>query len=153
MIRDCMKRKVISIHASASIRDAASVMVQYHIGTLPVVDADGVLIGVVGLTNLLSLELPAFLDLIADLDFISDFGAVETTRPSAAEIDRPVTTLMQPARCVEEDSGRLLAYALMIRHNLSDLPVVNNGRLVGIVSRVDIGTDILAAWKDIEAPP
>lgn len=154
MISHCMKRNVVSIRTTATIREAAKLMVECHIGLLPVVDAGNVLIGVLGLSDLLSLEMPAFFDLIGDLDFISDFGAVETTRPTVAEIDQPVTALMQSARYVDEDSGKLLAYALMIRHNLSDLPVVTNDRrLVGIVSRVDIGTAILSAWKEIEANP
>jgi CBS domain-containing protein len=38
----------------------------------------------------------------------------------------------------------------MVKHNLHDLPVVSeDGILVGIASRVDIGAAILAAWKTI----
>jgi CBS domain-containing protein len=150
MIKNCMKRVVVSIPESATIREAALRMAKHHIGLLPVVDVTGRLIGVIGLPELLSLELPAFFDLIADLDFVSDFGAVESSHPSAEEIDQPVTTLMQPAQSVEEDSGSLRAYGLMLKHNLSDLPVVSDeGMLVGVVSRVDIGAAILATWQEI----
>jgi len=153
MIKNCMKRSVVSISENATIRDAAICMSKHHIGLLPVVDVTGRLIGVIGLPELLSLELPAFFDLIADLDFVSDFGAVESSHPSAEEIDRSVTTLMQPAQSVDEDSGMLRAYGLMLKHNLSDLPVVSvDGHLVGVVSRVDIGTAILATWQDIGTP-
>jgi CBS domain-containing protein len=55
---------------------------------------------------------------------------------------------MRPATTVEEDCGLLRAYALMIQHEMHDLPVVrDDGTLVGIASRVDIGTAILAGWK------
>jgi CBS domain-containing protein len=48
---------------------------------------------------------------------------------------------------VEETGGLLHAYAIMVKHDLSDLPVVNSkGELTGIVSRVDIGTAVLSVW-------
>jgi CBS domain-containing protein len=152
MIKNCMKRNVISIPETATILEAATRMTERHIGQLPVVDHKGKLIGVISLPELLSLEMPAFFNLISDLDFVGDFGAVETTRPTPEEVDQPVTTLMQPARSVVEDSGLLHAYGLMLKHNLSDLPVVSEGgQLVGVVSRVDIGTAILTTWKNIGA--
>ena len=49
-----------------------------HIGLLPVVDDQGRPLGVVRLADLLSLELPDFLNLLPDVDFVHDFGAVET---------------------------------------------------------------------------
>ena len=153
MIKNCMKRNVFSIPANATIRQAAALIVERHIGLLPVVDKQGKPIGVVRLGDLLSLELPDFFNLLPDLDFVHDFGAVETTRPSARELDRPVTTLMQPITFVEETCGLLRAYALMTKHNLHDLPVVAEDQtLVGIASRVDIGVAILSAWKRVESP-
>jgi CBS domain-containing protein len=146
-----MKRNVISIHASASVRAAAAVFVEKHIGLLPVLDDENRPIGVVGLKDMLALELPDFVNFIADLDFVHDFGAVETTRPSAEVLDRPVATLIKPVIPVEETAGLLRAYALMLQHDLHDIPVVSReGKLVGIASRVDIGTAILSSWKDVE---
>jgi CBS domain-containing protein len=150
-IRDCMKRNVISISASATIRQAAALVVERHIGLLPVVDQLGKPIGVVRLRDLLSLELPDFFNLLPDLDFVHDFGAVETTRPAPEELDRLITTIAQPGLFVEETSGLLRAYALMMKHNLHDLPVVSDGGvLVGIASRVDIGAAILSSWKTVK---
>ena len=150
-IRVCMKRNVFSISATATIRQAAEMMAERHVGLLPVLDRAGKPVGVVRLADLLSLELPDFFNLLPDLDFVHDFGAVEATRPNAAELDRPVTILMQQVTFVEESCGLLRAYALMLKHKLHDLPVVSaDGSLVGIASRVDIGTAILSNWKNIE---
>jgi CBS domain-containing protein len=85
------------------------------------------------------------------MDFVHDFGAVETTHPSAKALDKSVKTLMEPAITVEEDSGLLRAYALMMQHNLHDILVVSKeGKLMGIASRVDIGIAILSAWEKVE---
>jgi CBS domain-containing protein len=151
MINNCMKRNVFSIPSTATIRQAAALVVDRHIGLVPVVDPHGKLIGIVRLSDLLSLELPDFFNLLPDLDFVHDFGAVETTRPMPEEIDRPVTTIMQPAVSVVETCGLLRAYALMLKHNLHDLPIVSEENvLVGIASRVDIGAAVLTAWESIE---
>jgi predicted transcriptional regulator len=146
-----MKKNVVSIHATAKIRDAAQVFVKQHIGMLPVVDKKNKPVGVVGLQDMLALELPDFVKLIADLDFVQDFGAVETTRPSASALSRSVKELMRPPISVPENCGLLLAYSLMLQHNLHDILVVSpEGALVGIASRVDIGRAILSTWSKID---
>ena len=150
-VKECMKHKVFSIPATETIRKAAAVFVAYHIGLLPVVDEQGRLVGVVSLSDLLKLELPDFINLVPDVDFVHDFGAVETTRPSAEELGQPVTALMREAISVIEDCGLLRAYALMLAHEVHDLPVVSTeGKLVGIVSRADIASKILSAWQTVE---
>jgi CBS domain-containing protein len=150
-VKTYMKRNVFSIPTTATVREAAMVFVKHHIGLLPVVDDDEKPIGVVGLRDLLTLELPDFVSFVADLDFVHDFGAVETTRPSAGKLKKSIKTLMNPAITVHEDSGLLRAYALMMQHNLHDILVVSeDGRLVGIASRVDIGVAILSTWSKLE---
>jgi CBS domain-containing protein len=147
-----MKRNVVSIPDTCTIREAAAVFVKAHVGLLPVIDQNNKLIGVVGLRDLLSLELPDFISFIEDLDFVHDFGAVETTRPPAERLDKSIQTLMKPAITVPEDSGLLRAYALLLQHNLHDMPVVSeDGKLVGMASRVDIGTAIVSAWSKVES--
>jgi CBS domain-containing protein len=146
-IKDCMKSNVFFILSTASISDAASTFVEHHVGLLPVVDDQGRPIGMLRLSGLLSLELPDFVNLIDNVKFVHDFGAVETTRPTHKSLTRPASTLMEPVITVTEDSGLLRAYSLMLQHNLMDMPVVDSkGGLVGIVSRVDIGTAILSLW-------
>lgn len=150
-IRKYMKRNVVSIPETSTIREAASVFVKHHIGLLPIVDKENKLVGVVGLRDLLALELPDFVSFVADVDFVHDFGAVEDTRPPAEVLDNPVATLMIPAISVPEDSGLLRTYALMLQHGLHDMPVVSaDGKLAGVASRVDIGTAILSAWAQVD---
>lgn len=150
-ITDCMKHDVVSITASASIGQAASRFAARHIGTLPVVDASGRLVGTLQLRDLLALVLPDFLKLIEDFDFVHDFGAVEARQPSPEMLARPVTDVMQPPVSVEATCGLLRAFAVMREHDLHDLSVVDtSGRLVGIASRVDIGAALLASWRSSE---
>jgi CBS domain-containing protein len=146
-----MKRNVVSIPETITIREAAAVFVKKHVGLLPIVDRNSKIVGVVGLRDLLALELPDFVSFIEDLDFIHDFGAVETTHPPADVLDSSIQNLMKPPITVAEDSGLLRAYALMLQHELHDIPVVSEaGKLVGMASRVDIGTAIISAWSELD---
>src|SRR4030042_3648050 len=111
-----MKRNVIAIPAQAAIRDAAQVFGKQHVGRLPVIDKDGRPVGVVSLQDMLTPGLPDFVNFVADVDFVHDFGAVETTRPSAAALARSIKKLMKPPFTVPQDCGLLRAYALMIQH-------------------------------------
>lgn len=151
IISNHMKRNVVSILETSTIREAAAVLVKHHIGLLPIVDHDNRLVGEVGLRDLLALELPDFINFVADVDFVHDFGAVETTLPSEEKLESKITTLMKSAISVTEDSGLMRTYALMLQHNLHDMPVVSmDGKLVGVASRVDIGTAILAEWGKVD---
>ena len=150
-ISECMKRNIVSIPETSTVREVAAVFVKEQVSLLAIVDANNKLVGVAGLRDLLSLVLPDFVNFVADLDFVHDFGAVETIRPSAQVLDASIKTLMKLPISVDEDSGLLRTYALMLQHNVHDLPVVSKDRqLIGMVSRVDIGTMILSAWAKAE---
>ena len=147
-IKDCMKLNVVSISDSATIGDAAGRLASRHIGMLPVVDSAGRLVGPLQLRDLLAPVMPDFVRLIEDFDFVHDFGVLESRQPSPEAMARSVREVMQPPLAVDENCGLLRAFALLRQHDLHDLPVVAHGdRLVGIASRVDIGTALLAGWR------
>jgi CBS domain-containing protein len=146
-----MKRDPVSIRDTSTIREAARIFVQSHVGLLPVVSEEKLLTGVVGLRDLIALQLPDFFYFVSDVDFVHDFGAVENALPSASALDESIETLVKPAITVNEATGLLRAYALMLQQDLHDMPVVSDdGKLVGVASRVDIGTAIVSAWSKVE---
>jgi CBS domain-containing protein len=148
-IGQSMKHEVISISVSATIREAAALFFEEHIGTLPVVDADEKLVGILHISDLLELVMPSFVRLVEDFDFVrGDFSAFESLRPSAEVAGQSASSIMDPPVSVGVGSGLLRAFAIMNSHHLYDLPVVDDdGRLVGLASRVDIGTALLAGWR------
>jgi CBS-domain-containing membrane protein len=146
-ITDIMKHDVVSISSSASIGQAVELFIAGHIGTLPVVDQANKVIGLFPMSCAIELVMPDFIGLIEDFDFVRDFGAVESRMPALETLMRPVKQVMEEPVCVEETGGLTHAFALLHRHSLSDLPVINaKGQLIGIVSRVDVGTALLSNW-------
>jgi len=147
-VKDCMKRNVFFITPRTTIAEAARLLAEKHIGSLPVVDTNGTLVGVLPLRSLLLTVMPDFVHLVEDFDFVADFGAAELRKPDQALLARPVSEIMLTPEPVEETSGLMRAYALLHQRQYHDLIVVDaQGKLVGIVSRVDVGAAFLSNWN------
>lgn len=149
VISDCMKRQVVSIPLHATVTEAAQVIVHRHVGTLPIVDEENKLVGVIRLSDIFKVFLPDFVTLLDTIDFVHDFGALEDRLPVGAPeaAQRSVNELMQPPVFVEQSCGLLRAFAIMAKHQLRDLPVTDEKRrLVGIASHVDIAVAFLSSW-------
>jgi CBS domain-containing protein len=115
-VRDAMTEDPRSIGASASVVEAARLMREGHIGSLPVTE-DERLVG-----------------MITDRDI--------TTRVVAESADPETTSVgdvySRDLISVEPDHDLEEALELMSRHQIRRLPVVENGRLVGVVAQADI---------------
>ena len=147
-VNQCMKQEVITVPSTATVAEAVSLFNTHHVGTLPVLNGEGHLVGIVNLHDLLDLVMPAFVNLIDDFDYVVDFGVLEEKQPSNDLLSQPVTAVMQTPVFVPADSGLLRAFAYLYKYELSDLPVVDEQeRLVGLVSRVDVGRSLLSGWR------
>lgn len=103
----------VTINRDRTVGDALKMMEEYHIGGIPVVDNDGLLVGIV--TN-------------RDLRFEQDMS-------------RPVSEVMTSENLVTTTQSTNLEEAARIlqRHKIEKLPVVDNdGHLVGLVTYKDI---------------
>ncbi len=77
-----------------------------------------------------------------------DFGAMERFIPDESVLNHPVSEKMHEPVSVQEEATILYAAAIMQQHRSRDLPVTNvTGKLIGIVSHVDIGTALIRSWK------
>ncbi len=57
-IRDCMKQNVFFVKPDTTVIEAAAVLVERRVGTLPVVDEAGILIGVTSIKDIIQIFLP-----------------------------------------------------------------------------------------------
>lgn len=143
-----MKPRVVSISPDASLLDAAKLLAKEKVGTLPVIDKKGKLVGITSMRKVVRFFLPDFINVVEDVDFVRDFGAIDI--PSPVDIKKSanikVSENMDEAVSVEETASLMRALALMVTHDIQDVPVVRNGKLVGIASRVDVGRAFLEGW-------
>ena len=115
-VREAMTEDPRSIGASASVVEAALLMREQHIGSLPITD-DEKLVG-----------------MITDRDITTRVVA-ESAAPETTSVENVYS---RDLISVEPDSGLDEALQLMARHQVRRLAVVENGRLVGMVAQADI---------------
>jgi CBS domain-containing protein len=115
-VRDAMTENPRSIAASASVVEAARLMREAHVGSLPITD-DETLVG-----------------MITDRDITTRVVA-EATDPNTTSVE---DVYSRDLISVEPDQDLEDALQLMARHQVRRLPVVENNRLVGIVAQADI---------------
>ncbi|MDO9087460.1 MAG: CBS domain-containing protein [Anaerolineaceae bacterium] len=148
IVRNCMKKQVFSIFSDETIAVAARLMQKHHIGTLPVVDHNNRLIGILTLHSLLRIVLPDFVELISNFSFINNLGAFESRIPSEKELNIKVKEIMEEPFFVQDDWGLVHAAAILHNEGLADIPVVDASKhLIGLASHVDIGTAMMRGWN------
>ena len=148
IVRDCMKHRVYSVHPDATIAAAAALMSHHRIGTLPVIDQEHRLVGMLRLENLLALVMPDFVKLVEHFEFAHTFGPLEHKKPDPEMLQQSVAKIMEEPISITEDSGVLRAAAMLHFRDLRDLPIVDaNDRLVGLVSHVDLGVAVMSGWN------
>ncbi|MEN8172308.1 MAG: CBS domain-containing protein [Chloroflexota bacterium] len=144
-----MKREVIFAGPNTSIMEAAALLVEKRVGTLPIVDEMGFLIGVTSISDIIQIFLPDFVSLLSDISFIKDFGILGSPSPESLEKAQrlSVANVMKEPVSVDDNCSLIRALSVMEKHNLRDLSVVKDGKLVGVASRVDIGRAFLIGWQ------
>ena len=116
-VRDLMSKPVVRIHADEPVSLAARTLTHYNIGVMPVCGADGKVCGV-----------------ITDRDIVTRCLAADRS-PAYTRV-RDVMTGQVLA--VSPDADVSSAAQLMASHQVRRLPVVENGRLCGMISLGDL---------------
>ena len=135
---DVMTLDPVSISPDASIIEAIRTMLQRKFSGLPVVDSDGALVGIVTEGDLLrrtetgtQRKRPRWIEIIIG----SGRLAAEYVHTSGRKIREVMSSDVQTAT---EDTPLEEIVELMERHRIKRVPVLRDGRLVGIVCRANL---------------
>ncbi len=153
-IGNWMKREVVSITPDATLHEVAALILEKRVGTLPVVDNGGTLVGTVSITDIVEMFLPDFVAVMDEIDYVHDFGDLENTSPEDKQRAKMlhVSDVMEEPVTLEDDAGLVHALSVMEKHKLRDLIVTRDGKLVGIASQVDIGRAFLNEFTKETGP-
>ena len=118
-VRDAMTSEALAVAPGDSLRHAAEMMKQHDVGSLPVVD-DGRLVGIV-----------------TDRDIVVRAVASE---PSPGDVIVEQIASSEPV-AVQHGQDLTDALEMMAYHRVRRLPVVADGRLVGMIAQADVAIE------------
>ena len=136
-------RLVVTITPDTSEREALKILLENEVPGLPVVDEDGLLVGFVTDGHLLASALPEYLKVMADVSFVSEAGDqwVDYFSESA---ERPVSEVMsKQVSQVNLGTSEVVAAHKMVHDGVSSVVVTDDGKVVGIVTRLDLYSAIV----------
>lgn len=143
-VRDIMVTPVVVASEETTLAELARTMLERRIGGIPIVDGDGALVGIVTETDFVGtrenvpLAFPT-----AQLPSVFREWVEEDTfeRISREARERPAREVMStPLVIAEEHETVQDVVERMIEHDVGRVPVVRDGKPIGIVSRHDILT-------------
>lgn len=139
--QDIMTREVITIGPEADITEAARLLLEKGVNGLPVVDAEGRLVGILCQSDLVrmqkNLPMPSLFTLLDGFFPLSSTTLLEAEvkRIAASKVAEAMTAkvvTIAPGAAIDEIA------TLMVDRKFHTLPVTEGGRLVGVVGKKDI---------------
>ncbi len=146
---DLMTREVITVKADATLREVAEILTQAGISGAPVVDDDGRLVGVISESDLLNAEKRR-----EALPRMALYGTVPISeerlmRAYKGGMSLKAGDLMtRDVVTAAEDTSADAVCDMMITHRINRIPVVRDGRPVGIITRSDLLLGMLRSSED-----
>jgi len=135
-VEDVMSTDVVTVHPDTPLKSVANQLVEHRISGLPVVDDAGEVVGVISEADLLVKEggtrprRPGLLAWVLDSSDPAQQLKLEA-RVAGEAMTSPAITIA-PYRSVAAAAQE------MLERGINRLPVVRDGKLVGVVSRADL---------------
>jgi CBS domain-containing protein len=142
-VADIMDSDVPSVETTDSVERVLQVLREHELPGVPVVNAGGRLVGIITEADLIlsgedaDLHLPHYFQLFGGFVFLESLGHFEerlrkAVASTAGDLMTEHPVRIEPGASVQE-AGRVIAEK---KHNR--LPVVEHGRLLGAVTRLDV---------------
>ena len=142
-VRDYMDADPVTVPPVASVEDVARTMGERELDGLPVVDEDGRVLGIVTENDLVigdeegDLHVPHYIELFGGLVFLEPLRRFEQRLKKAVAATAEEMMTADPRTVAPDDDVHAAAHVIVeTGHNR--VPVVEDGRLVGVISRADV---------------
>lgn len=150
--KDVMVRDVVTARPDMSVAEAVELLAEHDVNALPVVDDDDRVVGVVSEADLVRREeidpvkhRPWWIEAITPATRL----AAEFAKSHGRRVEEVMTTQVVSAT---EDASLAEIAALLERHRIKRVPIIEDGKLVGIVSRANLIQAMATSRPQVEAP-
>jgi len=144
--KDIMTKEVITVKPETTIEELARLLMKQQISGAPVVDAKGKIVGIVTENDLISknsrLHIPTILRLFDAYIPLGTSKMESDIRKMAASTVEDICT--KEIITVDEEASVEYIATIMTEKRIHILPVVREGKLVGIIGKKDLIKGIAA---------
>ena len=145
-----MTRSVVTVRPDATILEAANTMLQHHVSGLPVVDAAGKLVGIVSEGDFIRRgEIGTQRKRSRWLTFLMGADATQYVREHGRKVSEVMT---HDPLTIAEDATLEEIVNTMEANGIKRMPVMRDGKLVGIVSRANLLHAVASLAHEIPDP-
>ena len=149
--KDIMTKEIITVYPETEIVQVAKLLIEHHINGLPVVDKEGCLKGIICQADLIvqqrKIPLPSFFILLDSVIPLTSPKNIEKELQKMAAITASEAMTPNPIT-VGPDTGLEDIATLMVKNNIHTLPVLDHGKLVGIIGKEDILRSLMPSEKN-----
>jgi CBS domain-containing protein len=139
--KDIMTKKVVTVLPDTPVTEAAKLLIENHFNGLPVVEEGGRLVGIICQDDLIfqqkKIPLPSFFTVLDSLIPLSSEKSIEKEVQKIAAVTVEQAMTSDPVTIGPEADIEDIA-TLMIKHDIHTLPVLDQGKVVGIIGKEDI---------------
>lgn len=143
LVKEVMTRKVRTVRQNTSYSEILKLLIDHKISGVPVVNKKGAVIGIVSEKDLFHKLFPSQRAFYEDPEYYMNFDRLERDANAVKNITAG-HIMSKDIVSIGPDEHVLKACSLFIKHKIRRLPVIDNGKLVGIVSTNNIYKHFLA---------
>jgi CBS domain-containing protein len=145
-VKDIMKREVVSLRPDMSVKNAIGELFKLEISGLPVIDDSGRLLGMFTEKDIIRSILPSYVEKVGSFMYENLPKAINKKISELANMN--VQDIMRKeVITVGEELSIAEVARIMLTQRLRRIPVVKEGKVIGIIARGDIVKEFI---KDIE---
>lgn len=151
LIQDYMTPKPVTVQLETPVEDIADLLLTHRINGVPVVDSEDRLLGIVTAEDLIHRGADERLEPRESIwkeNFWISILSPEGAQPGKDVGHTAAEVMAAEVYSVEPDARLSVAARLMVDNHLTSLPVVEAGKVVGVISRIDL----LRGLEELENP-
>ncbi len=141
-VKDFLFRDLTSVSENTSVKQLIKIMIYHHTTSVPIVNEHNAYVGCISEADIFDACTPPYMKLMKNTAFLPNINHIcETLQATSSH---KVKDLMPPDYpTIKPEDSIMYAVDIMNKSNREILPVVENGKLIGTLSRVELLSVVL----------
>lgn len=148
---EIMQTNLVTINPKMSVRHAAKILADNDMSAIPVVNDEGVLLGIVSESDLIHRlahpHLPPYVEILGGVIYLENPFEMkkEFKKLTAITAEEIMTTKVAT---VSPDTDISNVATIMVEKNINGIPVVKDNKIIGIVTRHDLVLNMAKNYRN-----